>query len=240
MRAIGELPVVAWYIGARHVISRYVGDELIFEDYIHEGLLHRFDGRNNTGEGYDPDSAVWVDLVTGNPATLEDAFWQDFGVVFSESDSKVVYSGQSVGQYTIFSTHRVLAFQGFHPRFFGETPYPTLYLHSNNDFAYAFFGQGKDTYFSPQIIPPLGSIVQAAVRFGGTGVIDLFFNGQLVADLTDVTLYPVPVPTMYIGNRATNDRALTGEVYEHLVYNRPLSDAEVLHNFRVSSRRYQL
>ena len=239
MRTIGENPVAARYIGARHVISRYVGERLIFRDYIHDGLLHQFDGINNTGEGHDPASNVWVDLVSGISATLEDVFWQDFGVVFSALTSKVIYSGQSVLQYTIFSTHRVAAFQGFHPRLFGENPYPSLYLHSNSNYAYGLYGQGRDTYFVPQTIPPVGEIVQAAIRFGGTGSVELFFNGVLAASLEGVTLYPSPTPTMYIGCRQTDDRVFSGEIYEHLVYNRPLSDAEIFHNFEVSKRRYQ-
>ena len=238
MRTIGEVPVIARYIGDRHVIGRYVGEQQIFLDYIRQGLLHQFDGRNNTGNGYDPFATTWVDLVTGVQATLQNVSWQNFGVLFSNPASKVFYQGQSVQEYTIFNTHMVTAFQGTHPRLFGEIPYPTLYLNSNNNYAYAFYGQGKDTYFVPSTIPPLGTIVQAAVRFGGTGTIDLFFNGILTATLSNVLLFPSPITTMYIGCRAANDRVFTGEIYEHLVYNRPLSNAEIYHNFLVSSQRY--
>ena len=241
MRTIGEAPVIARYIGARHVIGRYVGQEQIFIDYILQGLLHHFDGRNNVGTGvHDPDADVWVDLVTGVQATLQDVSWQDFGVLFSSLSAKVFYQGQSVQNYTIFSTHRVADFQGLHPRLFGEAPYPTLYLHSNANYAYALFGQGMDTFFIPQTIPPIGTTVQAAIRFGGTGVVDLFFNGVLTASLSNVLLNPSPVPTMYIGCRQADDRVFSGEIYEHLVYNRALSNEEVYHNFLVSKQRYQL
>ena len=240
MRAIGEKTVTTRYIGEEHVIRRYVGEQQVFEDYIHQGLLHHFDGLNNTGTGYDPNSLVWVDLVSGVQATLQNVSWQNHGVSFSNIDSKVFYSGQSVLQYTIFNTHRVVTFQGMYPRIFAERPYPTLYLGSTSGYAYYFYGQGKDISFSPRITPPLGALVQVAIRFGGTGVIDLFLNGVLAASIPDVELYPTPVSTMYIGCRAANDRVFNGEIYEHFVYGRPLSDEEIYSDFLVSQERYQI
>ena len=239
MRIIGEKPVSARYVGDRHVISRYVGVQQVFADYIRQGLLHQFDGKNNTGNGvHNPDSDVWVDLVTGVQATLQSVSWQNFGVLFTNVASKVFYRGQSVREYTIINTHMVSALQRTHPRIFGENPYPTLYLNSTLNYAYSLFDQGKDTYFRPRTAPAQGEIVQIAMRFGGGGVVELFYNGILIASIPNVELYPEPVLTMYIGCREANDRAFSGEIYEHLVYDRPLSDGEIYHNFLVSKRRY--
>ena len=241
MRTIGAVPVTARYIGQRHVIGRYVGARQIFVDFILRGLIHHFDGRNNVGSGvHDPNADEWVDLVTGATATMQDVSWLDFGVRFANPTSKVFYQGQSVDNYTIFNTHKVEDYQGLHPRLFGEAPYPTLYLHSTVNYAYALFGQGKDAFFVPQTVPPIGTLIFTAMRFGSTGVVDLFCNGVLTASLSNVLLDPAPVPTMYIGCRAANDRAFRGEIYEHLVYNRALSDQEIYHNFLVSNHRYQL
>jgi len=125
MRAIGSNTVLLRYIGDKHVIARYIGEERVFIDYLHQGLIHQFDGINNTGTGiYDPNSPVWVDLVSGVQATLQDVSWLNFGVLFSNITSKVFYSGESVQQYTIFSTHKATSFTGLHPRLFGEIPYP--------------------------------------------------------------------------------------------------------------------
>ena len=240
MRAIGAAPVAVRYIGAQHVIGRYVGAQRVFIDYIRQGLIHQFDGKNNTGNGvYDPEAPTWTDLVTGTQATLENVSWQDFGVAFTNVASKVFYQGESVQEYTVLNTHKVSALQGLHPRLFGENPYPTLYLNSNEGYSYAFYGQGRDAYFSPRTSPPLNTIVQAALRFGGTGSVDFFYNGIFTSNLF-VQSNPAPVSTMYLGCRAENDRVLTGEIYEHLVYNRPLSNAEIYHNFLVTKQRYEL
>jgi len=239
MRRIGDRAVIARYIGDKHVIARYVGEQQIFMDYSHRGLLHQFDGRNNTGTGvYDPNAEVWIDLVTGVQATLQSVSWQNFGVLFSSAASKVYYQGQSVQQYTIFNTHMVSAFQGMYPRIFGENPYPSLYLQSALDYRYGLYAQGKDTYFRPATIPAVGAVAHIAMRFGGTGEVDLFYNGTLAAIVPDVEIYPSPVATMYIGCRTANDRAFSGEIYEHLVYDRALSDAEIYRNYLISSARY--
>jgi len=241
MRFIGVRPVLARYIGTQHVIGRFEGDRLVsFRDYLHEGLIHHFDGRNNTGTGHhDPDATTWVDLVTGIQATMEDVHWQDFGVAFTVPSSKVFYSGQSVEQYTIFNTHRVAAITGLHPRIFGERPYPTLYI-SSTSARYGFYAQGFDTAFRPYTSPTLGQTLQIAIRFAGTGTIDLFYNGILTATIQDVVLYPTPVPIKYLGCHEANDRTLNGEIYEHLVYNRPLTNEDIFGNFLVSRERYQI
>jgi len=80
--------------------------------------------------------------------------------------------------------------------------------------------------------------VQTAIRFSGSGSIDLFYNGILTATMLNVTEFPAPVTTMYIGCREEDDRAFSGEIYEHLVYDIPLSNDEIYHNFLVSKQRY--
>jgi len=239
MRAIGSNIVTARYIGDKHVIGRYIGKQQVFGDYIHQGLIHHFDGHNNTGNGtFDPDADVWIDLVTGIQAILQNVSWQNYGVSFTSTASKVFYSGQNVQQYTIFNTHMITDFIGLHPRVFGENPYPTLYLNSNLNYPYSLFAQGKDAPFIPSIIPTQGSVMQAAIRFSGSETVDLFYNGILTANITDVVSYPSPVSTMYIGCREADDRTFTGKIYEHLVYNRALTDDEVYHNYLVSTQRY--
>ena len=241
MRAIGGNIVLSRYIGDKHVIARYVGEERIFIDYLRQGLIHQFDGLNNIGTGtFDPNADVWVDLVSGVEATLQDVSWLNFGVLFSSTTSKVFYSGENVQQYTIFNTHKVTSFSGSHPRIFGENPYPSQYLSSNHDYAYGLYGQDRDAPFIPHTIPTLNTVVQTAMRFGDSGLVDLFYNGILTATLLNVTAFPSPVPTMYIGCRGTNDRTFTGEIYEHLVYNRPLDNDAIYHNFLVSKQRYSI
>jgi len=242
MRTMGDKPLIARQVGDKLVTARFVGEQLIYKDtgcYVQEDLVTQFDGRDNVGTGvHSPGSTTWLDLVGGGQGTLANASWLDWGVSFTTTTSRVQYSGANVTNYTIFNTHKIRARTGSHPRFYAEIPLPSLYLHSGNNYAYAYYGQGKDTIFTPAFVPPVGVVIQAAIRFGGTGVVELFVNGVQVASIAGVTANPGAMAAKYLGGRSTNDRTLTGEIYEHLVYNRALSDIEIKHNFLVSQVRY--
>ena len=221
-------------------------DEIITPKHITEGLAHHFDFKDNEATGnYNPAAAGWVDLITGTVTTLQNTTWGD-GLEFRSTSSKCFYSGVDVVRYTITNTHKVRALAGSHPRIFGENPYPTLYMHSGADFGYkyGFFAQGKDAVIPPGHTPPVNTLVQATLRFtgtiaqGGTGTVELFFNGVKVGELTGVTQNPASVATKYLGSRSANDRTLQGSFFEHLVYTRALTDDEIYNNYLASKHRY--
>ena len=239
MRAVGTKGLGCRYIGAQHVMKRYIGSDLIFDDskHIEEGLLYQFKGFNNTATGeHDPTSPTWTDLKSGVVANIQNASWQNEGVLFTANNSKVVFTGLGLEQYTIFNTHIINQFIGSHPRIWADHPYPTLYLQSSNGYAYGFYGQGRDAVFPERFTPPLNKKVQAALRWNGNDV-DLFVNGVQRGRFPNVTAKPTaPMEgsTLYLGNRADNARYLRGSAFEHMVYTRALGDAEIAHNFAVS------
>ena len=244
MRMIGEKRVVARYIGESPVAARYVGEDLIFKNddgwYIIDELLHHFDYINNTGSGHDPLATMWADLAGEANASLVGVSFGPRSIVFAgNNNAKVQYSGQNVGIYTIFNTHLVTARQGQHPRIFGENPYPTLYLQSNHNYSYGLYAQSIDTFFLPQFIPPMNTVIATAMRWAGPGSpIELFVNGEKVAQLGPTNVYPGNTTVKYLGANSGTARTLTGEFFEHLVYSRALTDAEIQHNFQVSKARY--
>jgi len=241
MRALGGNKVRRRCIGDMRVWARYVGDELIFDHAVHgqRSLQTHFDVRNNTGQGFhDPTAGTWHDLKGGAVAALANASWgQDGGVVFNGTTSKVSYTGfpltGGTNEYTILNVHKIAALTGQHPRIWAESPYPSLYLHSNNQYGYGFFGQGRDAVFPARFTPPVGTLIQAALRFSGTTV-DLFVNGRYIDSLTGVTGTIGNPNPIFLGARAANDRTLNGAIYEHLVYNRALTDEEMVEAFAVS------
>jgi len=219
-------------------------EEITTPKHILSGLAHHFDFNDNEATGtHNPSATGWVDLITGTVATLQNTSWGD-GLVFAATNSKCFYSGADVVQYTITSTHKIHALTGSHPRLFAENAYPTLYLQSNHAYAYGFFAQGKDAAIPPNRTPPLNKTVQATLRFtgttaqGGTGTVELFLNGVKTGQITAVTLNPTPVATKYIGARSGNDRTIRGAFFEHLVYTRALTDAEIYNNYLASKHIY--
>jgi len=240
MRAIGDDRVLRRFVGDNRVLARCVGDDVVFDHRVHtqRGILTHFDGIDNTAQGvHDPSAVTWMDKAHGAIATLQDITWQDNGAVFGRNEAKVLYTGKQLSDYTIISTHRIDQFIGSHPRIWGDNPYPSLYLQSNHNYAYGFYGQGKDTVFPGRFVPPLGKLIQAALRFSGTTV-ELIFNGIKIDEITGVTgAIGLPAP-IYLGSRSDNTRTLRGAIYEHLVYDRALSDAEMLYDFEVSQLSY--
>ena len=239
MRTIGKKQATCRYIGKNHVMRRYIGDKLVFDDseHIQDGLLYQFKGFNNTAAGvYDPTSSTWTDLKSGVVANLQNASWQNEGVLFAANNARVSFTGLGLEQYTIFNTHIINQFIGSHPRIWAESPYPSLYLQSNHGYGYAFYGQGKDTVFPERFTPPPGEKVQAALRWDGSNV-DLFVNGLHRGRIENVSTKPTaPMTgsTLFLGNRADNARYLRGSIFEHMVYTRALSDMEMAHTFAVS------
>ena len=245
MIKIGGESINARTIGSKRVVACYIGGELIFSEpdpwYIMDSLANHYDLLNNTGNGFDPTSTVWADLVGGADMTLHNVSFGLRSLVFAgNADAKGVHRGVDVETFTMFSTHRFPDFTGLvHPRIFGENPFPTLYARSNRGYAYAYYGQGIDTDFAPQYIPPLNRIMRTAIRWRGAGhPIELFVDGVRVGQVGPTNSYPAKAATKYLGCNSGTTRTLTGEFFEHMVYTKPLEDAEILHNYNVSVRRY--
>jgi len=90
-----------------------------------------------------------------------------------------------------------------------------------------------------QYIPPLNRIMRTAIRWRGAGhPIELFVDGVRVGQVGPTNSYPAKAAAKYLGCNSGTTRTLAGEFFEHMVYTKPLEDAEILHNYNVSVRRY--
>jgi len=240
MRTIGDSRILARHIGDEEVIMRSIGGEEIYLAHPKSGLYRQFDGTNNTGFGYDPSVTAWADLQGNAPATLINATFANNGVLFNGNvNAKVTFSGQNVREYTIINTFNLAARTGQHPRINAENPYPTMYLQSNQGYAIAFYGQGKDMAFSPAYIPPTNTAITAAMCWSGPGnPVELYVNGEYKGATTVINTYPGTVSTMYLGANSTATRTFTGTIHEHLVYGNARSADEIMFNANVSRSKF--
>lgn len=220
-------------------------DEIVVPEYVKLGLRHRFDTNNNDGSGtHNPTTTIWKDLVGGADATLTDVTWTN-GAELNGNTSRISYDGIDVREYTIFTTVAIQR-TGIYPRIFGENPYPSLYLSNTNSYIFYFYGQGKDRAFLPTSSPSYGNPTTAAIRFtgtvenGGSGTVELFVNGVKAGEVEDVLQYPTPVSPKFLGSRNDNTRTMTGRIFEHLVYDRALSDEEIYNNYLASKHNYPI
>ena len=241
MRIIGDKNLQR-YVGDKPVVARYIGNKKVFEEkWVVRGAIHRFCGVDNVGAGvHDSYGTNWTDIIGGVQATLQNVSWTDNSALFAgNADAKITYAGQNVRDYTIISTHKTEGYIGAHPRIWGEMPYPSLFINTNVG-VYGFYGQGKDTTFTPRISSKIGEKIHTTMRYAhGQNKVELFVNGVKATEVTGVTAAPGDVDMMTIGARpTTNDRTFHGEFYEHAVYSVALTDEEIMQNFRVSNRTY--
>ena len=244
MRKIGDKDVLARYIGDKQVMERYVGEDLISKAwYIGDGLAHHFDFHNNTGGGHDQAAITWADLTGGANMELHNVTFGERSLVFGgNTNAKGTYRGMNVREFTIFNTHLIPSLAPLvHSRAYGENPQPTLYTRSNRDHAYAYYAQGIDMEFTPLYIPLVSQIVRTAIRWAGPGnPVELFIDGVLVGRVGPVNQFPAAAAIKYLGCNSGTTRTFVGEFFEHLVYTRALTDAEILHNNKVSGFRYRI
>jgi hypothetical protein len=245
MRRIGVKETVARYIGEKRVAARYIGENLVFAEsepwYITDGLAHHYDFINNTGDGHDPLAAVWADLAGGVDMDLQNIAFGDRALVFAgNNNAKGIYRGVNLREFTIFNTHAFSALTPLiHPRVFAENPSPTLYAQSGQGYAYAYYGQGLDRAFAPPYIPTVNQIMHTAIRWKGPGnPAELFVDGVQVGQVGPISVYPTATTLKYLGGNSGTTRTFAGEFFEHMVYTKPLTDGEIMHNFVVSKKRY--
>jgi len=241
-RTLGDIPVVA----------RFVGEDVIFDkpQYITSGCTTWFDGIANAGfdNPHNPTATTWKDIITGNLATFQGSVhFQNYGVYFGGTATptdRIDFVGGYLGQggFTIFNSHIIASGTlASYQRFYAESLYPTLYIHTGSGQAnsYGFFAMGKDMAFEPKLTPPRGTMCYTAVRWTGVGKpAELFYNGNKVGEVLNVTQQPPDIATKYIGGRLDNSRTMHGTIFEHMTFDRALTNDEILHNYLISKKRY--
>ena len=240
MRAIGNQPIVDRYVGEEQVIARYYRDKLIYPEYIKDALALHFDGIDNEGTGvHNPTAPKWVDLVGGIQATLEGVTWTDAGLDFLGSNSLVSYSPGRSGQileFTISFVHNPTA-AGNYPRLNAERPFPTLYLRSTL-YQYNLYAFAQDAPWVPSVFPIFGQRNNVSMRRAGSGPVELFVDGVYAGQVAVTGTNSTWLATQFIGNRADKTRGFHGEICDHKVYTRALSNDEIYRNYQVDKLRY--
>ena len=209
-------------------------------DYVTSGLTQHFDGEFNGGLGHVSATRVWKDLVGNSDANLsEEVRWTRNSAMFSGQPSIITFDSIVTNRYTIMVTFNPVYLTGqTHSRMFGENPFPTLFTHTTSSRAYGFYAQGKDQTFPGLTIPEQGQVNHAAIRFTGTHV-QLFVNGVFDSEIATSTNPPLTTVTATMGNRVSGAaRQFSGKIHNFMVYDRNLSDGEILNNAEIDLERF--
>ena len=205
--------------------------------YIGDGLVQHYDAIDR---GNNP--AIWKDLSGTNDATIENAVWLGKSLQFN-GNARVSFRGDITPDYTLMGVFKRYASQGAHPRFTGESfasnsSYPYYYLASNTN-NYGILGHGIDIAFSPAKSMPPNVFLHLAWRYNSTTkVTEAFENGIKVGERTG-TVDATPSPLVYLGGRTdsiSGTRFFNGEICNYMVYDRALTEEEMVNNFTVDNK----
>ena len=194
--------------------------------FIEDGLILLYDGINNSGKGFRNNVSSWKDLVgTNNGELVGNPEWENDSLKFDGVDDKVEFKGDIPENYTIISTFEVdpdygLAYQ----RIFAENPFPSLCINANGD-AW-LYGHGIDVVFPNSV--KLEGKIKIAMTYDGASI-KLYIDGFLMSSIS-VSNAPTSTARAFLGGRATNDRQFKGNIYNFMIYDRVLTEEEIIAN----------
>ena len=215
------------------------------DNAIKDNLLLHYDSKNNSGTGQNPAATMWNDLKGTNHATLSSgATWNSGGLSFNGTGGRATFNanvGNLSGDYSMVMTI-LPELTGAHPRLFGDSPFPTMYLHSAQGYRFGFLSPTTDTFFSPHIIPSTTKPSYVVMTSSGTTV-TLFVNGRKIGTVTN-TSAPTTSGLAYLGSRppsfdgTANTRFYKGLIYDYMIYDRVLSDFEIERSYITNYSKY--
>jgi hypothetical protein len=209
-----------------------------YTDFVKNGLVLLYDGRVNTEDGYSSTASGWEDLIGSNDGTLiGNPVWGNDHLKFDGIDDKVKFRGDIPPKYTIISTFKLdMSHNVDYQRITAEANsewrgFPSLAIRrlGNGNRVPWLYGHGVDKVFPNQKV--INGTVQIAMSFDGNDV-QIYMNGVYIDKIASVK-DPSSVIDAYLGGRAANDRQLKAEMYNYMIYDRPLTLGEIMENYQV-------
>ena len=209
--------------------------------YVSDGLILHYDGINNTGNGHSTTTTTWKDLSgNGNDGVVTNGTWQTNSLKFSSSNQQngvktnknfpINFSNQTFSIAFEFSS-----LSGVEPLFGARTTTSDGFMLFNYSNDISLDTKGSSTRVS------IGNKLQANTKynmtfvFSGTNV-KVYRSGVLdrTVSITNANLTSFPLTIFTAGTRAN----ALGNIYNVKVYNRSLTDQEVLQNYQADNQAY--
>ena len=208
--------------------------------YIEDGLILYYDGINNTGLGHKSDTSIWKDLIGSNDGQLmNNPTWEVNALGFDGINDKVKFEGRITQNYTIVATFKndpdfhTMS----HQRIYSESPFPSLYINGQNKYPRNLRMIVGGIDHAPFQNSDFSGITQTVVTFDGSSL-KLYINGVLADDIATTVAPPASVvQNCFLGGRLNNDRQLKGSIYDFLIYDRVLNQAEVTETYDVKNTK---
>ena len=222
--------------------------EYTTDDYIQDGLIAMYDGKNNTGLGHDDTSKVWVDLSgNGHDGTIiGNINWNDDSLSFDGTNNAVNLGRIDLQDITMEivlvdegSTNNVTYVANYETGGYGLSRYlkngltMEAYINSKVSFIYS-----KNAFVTNKKYSLSGSYSGNKLKLYELGVL------QSQSDLSGSLGMPEKNTVMMIGanpkDKNPTEYYLRGKVYSVRIYNKALSEEEVKQNYTVDKVRFGL
>ena len=248
--------------GTNEVTSSYTF-KLKINNYITDKLYAFYDGHDNTKTGHSAATTSWynkaLDLnpssaskssLTFNGYTVPD-WTTDLGLVFDGIDD---YLDSGINQSELGQDMTISAVAmptdlspwrglwGYHygpPSYLGLTAQAT----SSGGLGLIVY-QNNNTSVSAELAKEqvLDKVINVAVTYKGGNHFALYLNGQLVSKInTSQQFQPLTSSSLFIGKSyPDSNRYFKGRIYNFMVYQKALTEDEIMLNYKVNKNRYNI
>lgn len=232
-------------LGSTDIPFVFRGDELLYPDYVKDGLVLHYDfsGMTNT----DDTRGIAKDLSgNGNHGTLHnfnftaESGYEKNGVLFDGVDDYVGV-GVPVSDFTITFS---LELSGTDDQFFFGGDIVPFYLRKYlGDRLHASVSTDtQKTIQSEGVFKNTGEIEKHSVGLmldSQRLKVGLIHNGIIIQE-EELTSSTIPFTLTTLGEWGSDSRRLSGSMFSTSVYNRPLTPEEIAHNYAIEKERFNL
>lgn len=223
--------------------------------YVQRGLIAYLDGINNTGAGHSDETTTWKDLSNhGNDATLyNNPTWSNNSIMFDGIDDYGILDNTANQEFpnglTLETRVKILSITDF-----GGATYNMFIDNETSSSPYNGLSQYviKTSLRMTSRVAPDGTY---AFAYSDESFIDLnkmytltttydnntlkqYINGKIVASSNKSGQYPGSPQGINIGRRYSGNYTANVEFQNVLIYDRALTEQEVLRNYQVDQARY--
>lgn len=238
MIKLGSSDMAKAYVGSTEVSKMYLGGDLVYENnpydeygYIKAGKVFHLDGA-------DFDGNTWIDRIGGITYTPEGTVTsQNGGVVLN--GSSLLYSSQSADVSNTIGTLEIV----YKPNTLSN--YQTILFQRSGKFSY-FLNTNKTVSWRITSSKVATKITNATTSIYTHSLSNSYnyFNGVSMGNGATVkwqntSQYP-SVIGCYWYNSSYKQYYASGILYQIRIYNRILTEAEILHNQQVDNERYNI
>lgn len=216
-----------------------------FSNYVQDGLVAAWDGIGNAGVGvHANDTAVWKDVIGGHEFTLTNVTVNVDRMTFAGSTTSYG-TLDAAGTAATFDAAKngtleiVFASRNLNAQVLLQTP-------ANNGMTFGYSQSARAIVpFSGSVNKPLfpfalqqGEAYSFAVRYSSGAPVSALANGENLNSLNGGYWTPGEGSETFVGNRASKAHGFPGGIYCIRLYNRQLTDAEIIANCAVDAKRF--